>query len=108
MDILHTDLRTIGDDEFPQELISTEFSKCYNILRNRQSRYVNDVSKIILLNPNQSFTVSYDLTMCALVCGEYEFIFEMMPTSAKLYPQNIATYKRCEQFDGQKELIFKP
>jgi hypothetical protein len=108
MEILHTDLRIIKDAEFPEELISTDFSKCYNILKNRSKMFCNDATQIILLNSKQSYRIYYDLSMCALVCGTYEFVFNMLPPTKKQYPAEISGYKRCEKFIGKMDLEFMP
>lgn len=108
MDILHIDLRTIGEEEFPEEFISSDFSKCYDILRKTKLNFANDAQQIILLNPKQSYNVCYNLIMCALVCGEYEFIFEMTPPAEAKFPDKISNYYRCKRFIGQMNLLFKP
>lgn len=108
-EISHDDCRKYNTDniEIVEDFTSSEFSLGYSYLRKHKSLHSNDNRQIVLLDAKESYYLTYDLTMFALICGEYEFIFEMNPPD-ETFPPSISKYQKCKEFEGQKTLKFNP
>ncbi|MBQ1696656.1 MAG: hypothetical protein II075_02115 [Bacteroidales bacterium] len=109
IEISHEDYRNYNEDdiEIVEDFTATEFSLAYNYLRKHNTKHYNNSQQIVLLDAKQNFYVVYDLTMFALICGEYEFIFDMKPPD-ETFPPMISKYRKCSEFVGSKTLKFKP
>jgi hypothetical protein len=96
------------DGEYVEDnAVESFFYASHNYLRKHKQKHLNNAPKIILLEPKESYFQTYDLTYFAVVCGEYEFIFEMEPPD-ETFPPTISKYRKCGEFVGCKTLKFKP
>ena len=89
------------------DFISSDFYSAHNFLQKYKQNHINHTKQIILLDKQESYFLTYDLTYFAVVGGEYEFIFEMKPPDNS-FPNMIAYFQKCKEFIVKSSLKFKP
>ncbi len=105
--IQHKNLHTIDEEMVEDDFISSDFYSAHNFLQKYKQNHINHTKQIILLDKQESYFLTYDLTYFAVVGGEYEFIFEMKPPDNS-FPNMIAYFQKCKEFIVKSSLKFKP